>query len=110
MRFELRTASGDFALQFDAPAIEGYVLGRTDENSDYKPDIDFTHAGARVNGVSRRHAALVRYQGVMHILDLQSVNGTYLNGKRLAANVPHLFRTGDELRLGTLELRLVQLN
>jgi serine phosphatase RsbU (regulator of sigma subunit) len=33
--------------------------------------------------VSRRHALILELQGVCHVEDLDSVNGTYLNGQRL---------------------------
>jgi pSer/pThr/pTyr-binding forkhead associated (FHA) protein len=105
----MRTLDGEYSTRFDAPAIEGYVIGRSDENSDFTPDIDLTILNAQGKGVSRRHAALVRYQGAMHVLDLQSINGTYINNKRLQANIPYLLHGGDNIRFGTLELLVVQL-
>jgi pSer/pThr/pTyr-binding forkhead associated (FHA) protein len=108
-RHELRALKGDFAFQFDAPSVEGYVIGRMDEMSALIPDIDLTKAGGRARGISRRHAALVRYHGATHLIDLHSVNGTYLNGKRLQPDVPHPLNSGDELRFGTLDLRFIQI-
>src|SRR5215213_3810885 len=62
--FEIRLQGDDRAvIQLEAPQNEGYVLGRSEDGSDYKPDIDFARFGARERGVSRRHAALVRFQG-----------------------------------------------
>jgi pSer/pThr/pTyr-binding forkhead associated (FHA) protein len=108
LRYELRALRGDFVFQFDAPGIEGYVIGRADEMSALIPDIDLTKMGGR--GISRRHAALVRYHGAAHLIDLHSVNGTYVNGKRLQPDVPHPLNSGDELRFGTLDLRLIQIS
>ena len=93
--------------QFDTPTVQGYVLGRSDENSEFVPDVDLANLGARERGVSRRHAALVRYQGSLHIIDLNSVNGTFLNGARILADNPHPLTGGEELRIGNLNLRLV---
>lgn len=105
--FEMRMSDdGRLVCQIDMPVNDGYVMGRTDEASEYVPDIDLTPFGARDKGVSRRHAALVAYRGALHALDLNSVNGTYINGQRLAAEVPHPLKPGDELRLGTLALRI----
>ncbi len=110
LRYELRALKGDFAFQFDVPGVEGYVIGRADEVSALTPDIDLSEAGGRARGVSRRHAALVRYRGATHLLDLNSANGTYLNGKRLQPEVPYLLNSGDELRFGTLDLRIIQIS
>jgi hypothetical protein len=47
---------------------------------------------------SRLHARIIR-DGPRHVLtDAGSVNGTYVNGRRLAA--PHLLSDGDEIGLG----------
>jgi len=90
--------------QVQPPEHNGYVLGRSDDNSDFVPDIDLAQYGARELGVSRRHAALVRFQGATHVLDLGSVNGTFLNGKRLISDMPYPVISGNVIRVGTLEL------
>ena len=58
------------------------------------------------NGVSRRHAKLVRdLDGTSKIIDLKSTNGTYVNGRRI--DVESL-REGDRIRIGqsaTLDFR-----
>jgi pSer/pThr/pTyr-binding forkhead associated (FHA) protein len=87
-----------------APEDEGYIVGRSDETSDFVPDIDLAKYGARELGVSRRHAALVRYQGIPHIIDLNSVNGTFWNGRRLVPDMPYPLEGDGTLRLGTLQL------
>jgi len=95
-------------FRIDAPAAEGYILGRSDGNSTYRPDIDLVACNALEKGVSRRHAALVRYEGLIHILDLNSVNGTFLNGDRLQPDVPYPLHHDDDLRLGTLKIAFVK--
>jgi pSer/pThr/pTyr-binding forkhead associated (FHA) protein len=110
LEIEMIGESGEQArLQFNAPGVEGYIIGRVDNKSSYTPDIDLTPHNALQKGLSRRHAALVRYQGMVHILDLSSVNGTFLNGQRLAPEVPHLIRTGDKIRFGNFNIQLSQL-
>ncbi|MDZ4767038.1 MAG: FHA domain-containing protein [Chloroflexota bacterium] len=108
MRYELRAVGVSYAFQFEPPAVEGYVIGRSDESNAFKPDIDLALADARTKGISRRHAAIVRYQGAMHLLDLESVNGTYVNDNRLKPNIPHPLQAGDEVRFGSLHLRVLQ--
>lgn len=98
------------AFRIDAPVSEGLILGRSDGGSPYVPDIDLTECDAREYGVSRRHAALVRYRDGIHILDLGSVNGTFVNGKRLRPDTPVPVCEGDRLTLGTLNISLSKIN
>ncbi len=96
-------------LQIDLSGRDGYILGRSDAKSVYLPDIDLAAFDALDRGVSRRHAALVGYQDRLHILDLSSVNGTFLNGQRLTPETPYPLNSGDQLILGELNLTLIQL-
>ncbi|SHM38832.1 FHA domain-containing protein [Actinacidiphila paucisporea] len=54
-------------------------------------------------GVSRRHAAIDRSGDRAVITDLGSLNGTYVNGRRLAG--AQILRHGDRLRIGPFELQ-----
>lgn len=78
------------------------LLGRYDSNSVQKPDLDLTPYGALEKGVSRIHAAIVRNDDTLTIVDLGSANGTHLNGQRLLPEQPRVLRDGDEIRLGKL--------
>ena len=49
--------------------------------------------------VSRRHCQLNHHQGVLKIRDLDSRNGTYLNGKRVDEAV---IKAGDYIKVGPL--------
>lgn len=55
--------------------------------------------------VSQLHARIFRRDGDLHLEDLGSTNGTYLNGKRITVAAP--IRKGDRVQVGrtTLELR-----
>ena len=85
---------------------EEFLLGRQDSASGISPNLDLTPYGALEKGVSRIHAALRRGEEVLSIVDLDSANGTFLNGQRLAANLPRLLRDGDEIRLGKLIMHI----
>ncbi len=87
-------------------AGEEFLIGRRDSASGIAPDLDLTALGALDKGVSRLHAALRRGEDVLSIVDLDSANGTYLNGQRLAAHQPRLLRDGDEIRLGKLVMHI----
>ena len=95
-------------FRINSPGVEGYVIGRSDGSSSYEPDIDLFDHGAQESGVSRRHAVLVRYRGLVNIIDLDSVNGTFMNGKRLSPHIPYSFNPGDRLSLANLELVVLQ--
>ena len=78
------------------------IFGRTDNNSTFIPDVDFSPYGALEKGVSRQHAALEINEDTLMLLDVGSSNGTFLNGQRLLPNQPRVLRDGDEVRLGKL--------
>ena len=50
--------------------------------------------------VSMRHAQFQVSPDALAVTDLGSTNGTFVNGQRLAANVPTRLRVGDALMLG----------
>lgn len=104
--FRLISKQGAIVAVFELPDTEGYIVGRMDDASDFQPDINLTPYEAREHGVSRRHVAIVAFRGQPHIVDLNSVNGTYLNDKRLLPDTPYPITQTDELRFGTLTLSL----
>ena len=53
--------------------------------------------------VSSHHARIFTYLNSSYIEDLQSSNGTFLNGKRVEK---HILRPGDKLRLGSYSLEI----
>lgn len=54
--------------------------------------------------VSRNHASIDIQNGFHYVVDLSSINGTYLNGRRLGH--AELISVGDELRVGSVSLRV----
>ena len=60
--------------------------------------------GERV--VSGRHARLDRLEGVLHITDLSSLNGTLINGSKIKPGEPHPVKVGDVLSIGNFTLTL----
>lgn len=80
------------------------TIGRHDLEEPYMPDVDLMPYNALGKGISRRHASLVCSGNRIQIMDLQSSNGTHLNGIRLPPHEPHEIRDGDELRFGNLQM------
>lgn len=75
-------------LEFDRPEV---VIGR-------HPDCDLVLGG---DGISRRHARIVRDTLGWNVIDLGSVNGTRLNGRDVSEQ---RLRDGDVIALGPEEL------
>lgn len=94
------------AMFFDPEEVHELLIGRIDPESGESPAIDLQAYGASELGVSRRHAALIRRDGALSIMDKGTPNGTYLNGQRLIPLQPRILRDGDEIRLGRLVLNV----
>jgi hypothetical protein len=80
------------------------VIGRSD--SSVRADIDLSEFGAATMGVSRMHLTL-HYDpktSTLSVTDMNTVNGTFVNGMKLLPNEVRVLRHGDELRLGQLTL------
>ncbi|MBL7199713.1 MAG: FHA domain-containing protein [Anaerolineae bacterium] len=105
----LRVSVVDSGRQVEFPLSKEISMGRLDATTASFPDIDLTTDGALENGVSRRHAKIVLKGADLFLEDLGSVNGTFLNGKRLTPYLPHALNSEDEIRLGKILMR-VQVN
>ncbi|GIV80883.1 MAG: forkhead-associated protein [Anaerolineae bacterium] len=88
------------------PLGECLHLGRTDMVTGETPEVALDEYGAAELGVSRRHAALLLQEDALKVVDLGSVNATFINGQKLLPNQPCILRDGDELRLGKMVIRI----
>jgi hypothetical protein len=80
-----------------------FLLGRATESTS-EPMIDLTEFDGFALGVSRRHA-LIQAAGDKYMLtDLNSANGTWLNGHRLLPTRPYVLPTGAVIQLGRMKL------
>ena len=84
----------------------GCFLGRIEKSELDAPHIDLTHFGAEAKTVSRLHALLRRETNTIAIEDLNSTNGTHVNGHRLVPHITHILHDGDEILLGALCIHL----
>ncbi|NJK79192.1 MAG: FHA domain-containing protein [Chloroflexaceae bacterium] len=88
------------------PSASQAMVGRADPVSKVYPDIDLTPYGGLEQGVGRRHLRMYINQGQVYVDDLQSTNGSFLNGNKLLPGKPRTVQDGDELRLGNMVLRI----
>ncbi|MEW6573236.1 MAG: FHA domain-containing protein [Bacillota bacterium] len=72
-----------------------FYIGRKREAVDY--------CEAANKNIGRVHAKIVFTEGVYYVVDLESKNGTYLNGERLLSNRQYPLKFGDKIRLANVE-------
>jgi len=76
-------------------AVPEFIIGRGEE-AHLRPTSDL---------VSRRHTAIRTNDGKVIIEDLNSRNGTFVNGEQITE--PHVVKVGDTLRVGRLQFEVV---
>jgi pSer/pThr/pTyr-binding forkhead associated (FHA) protein len=86
----IRSGGGRAGESFDL-AGEQLAIGRSPEAEIFLDDVT----------VSRNHALLVRRRDGLYIDDLGSLNGTYVNRRRIES---HRLVDGDELQIGKYKL------
>lgn len=96
----VKRSQARLALDAQRPCL----VGRTDAEQGIYPDLDLTEHGGEPDGVSRRHARFWVRGQQWFVEDLNSLNGTWLNLKRLPPGEAQPLAHADELRLGALML------
>ncbi|MEM7035217.1 MAG: FHA domain-containing protein [Chloroflexota bacterium] len=81
-------------------------LGRLDPPADLDTVVDLENMGGMEKGVSRCHARISKRNGKLIIEDLGSLNGTFLNAKKLSPYMPANLENGDYVHLGTLLIQV----
>jgi hypothetical protein len=112
--FAVRTAPGELILaaivdqrSCVVTVRESALVGRCDPEQELFPEIDLTVDDA----VSRRHARIYRSGGQFFIQDLQSTNGTCLNGEWVEPGRDEALKSGDILLLGEVsELQVLSVS
>ena len=76
-------------------AVPRFIIGRG-ETAHLRPASDL---------VSREHTVIEVKDDKVFIVDLNSRNGTFVNGNKITA--PHVARAGDSVRIGRLQFEMV---
>ncbi len=82
------------------------VIGRADIKRASYPDLDLTNDGGYQAGVSRQHARISNTVQETYIEDLESGNGTFVNNQQVAPGTLQRLQVGDELRIGSIVIRI----
>ena len=83
-----------------------FFLGRKVEEGE-DALVDLIPFGAFQTGVSRRHALIREIKRGYEIVDLESTNGTFIDGSRLVSNRPYPLPNFSQVSLGRLNLFIV---
>lgn len=101
---EFRIAGTPVTIQVQVG--ETMLIGRADPGKGVVPAIDLGAHGGQFKGVSRQHAMITVKDNKINIRDLNSVNGSRLNGFLLAPMSDYRLRHGDELDIGQMKLQV----
>ncbi|RMF80846.1 MAG: FHA domain-containing protein [Chloroflexi bacterium] len=102
----LHLRDDDESLHISIPDEGDVIVGRASPESDNRPHIDLSAYGAAEHGVSRSHASLKRSGNSLVVTDLNSTNGTLLNGQKLHPGEVRILRDGDTLQFGNLKTHI----
>ncbi len=80
-----------------------FIIGRLVDPKQEKV-VDLTRYNAFILGVSRRHLMVRRTGDGYEVMDLDSTNGTWVNGQRLEPQLPFAVISGQQIRLGNLPI------
>jgi predicted component of type VI protein secretion system len=80
------------------------LIGRYDPVTGTRPEVDLTQVDIN-RSVSRRHARIVIQDGSFLLSEeVGALNGTFVNGQRLATGTPSPIVSGDKLGMGMVTL------
>ena len=101
---QIATLSAENGTAFPL-AEETVVLGRNSATNNIQNDIDLSELDIK-KIISRRHAKIQRENGEFILYDLESRNGTFINGQRLSSTQPHTLVSGDVIEFGSGGVKL----
>jgi hypothetical protein len=84
-----------------------YTIGRSNKGQAVIPDVDLAMYEAYDHGVSRLHAEMRIQPDSVYVIDLDSANGTIINGDRLKSLEEKVVHHGDIIQLGRMRLQII---
>lgn len=82
------------------------IVGRADQLSPFVPDLDLNVYNGEMYGVSRRHAELTITDNALCITDMDSTNGTKVNGRMLKPGRATPVTENDDIEFSRLRVRV----
>jgi CRP-like cAMP-binding protein len=94
-------------MEFPVSAGPETLVGRRDPVTGIFPEVDLSPVDPQ-RAVSRRHAKIYRRGGKFFVSEeIGTMNGTFVNQRRLEKGVPAAVEPGDEVRFGVVALRFL---
>lgn len=87
--------------EIQLPFLPQVHIGRMDRSNGILPEVDLTDTDKN-KVTSRKHAAIIYSDGKYYLKDFGSMNGSFINDKRLESNVEHPLKHEDKIMLGKL--------
>lgn len=97
-------ALGKLLIQLADGSVEEHVLTGQTTSIGRQPGNDIVLA---TSAVSRYHAQIIVSQGQVFVVDLETVNGTFVNDQLVAPDTPIPLNTGDEIVVGDVRVIFV---
>ena len=86
---------GDADIMIDK---DDFIIGRLADHVDHV---------LKNNAVGKLHVQLIYRNGACCVKDLNSVNGTFINDKRIESNKEYVLKNDDRLRLANSEFMFI---
>lgn len=103
---QLQFVVADSPQKVSVAPLPEMIVGRGDKLTNFVPEIDLTELEAYRMGLSRRHAVIYHKKDRLYLKDLNSRNGTSVNGLRLEGEELRMLRHGDAIQLGNLKMHV----
>jgi len=86
---------------------EPTIIGRSHASDlEDMPGLDLSKHSAQRSGVSRQHASLVPTNEALYLVDLDSRNGTWMNGRFVEPGKRYALSPGDRVEFGLFKLQV----
>lgn len=92
--------------RLELPSDQEIIMGRRPRLEDPPVTIDLEGYQGHELGVSRQHAMLKVFKGALILVDLDSVNGTYVNEQRAMPLKRYAILDGSSIRLGGVTIKM----
>jgi len=101
--FPCRLRHRGSGVEYELDLAEAATVGRVDPVTGIEPHLDLSALDTERSS-SRRHAKLILDEGEIYLVEeIGTLNGTFVNGRRLRTAVPEEIHDGEILRFGLVE-------
>lgn len=92
--------------QLEVRTDQEIIIGRKPREGDPDVTVDLEDYDGHKLGVSRHHALIKHFKNTLTLVDLDSINGTFVNDRRALPTKRYAILHGDEITVGRLKLKV----